>query len=254
MPGTSKSCGFSESDAPARRRGRRCASNLRRSGGDRQDAGALGHGGSCARGGSSSAGGAADSRPCLQRRAPQSDAPRPCVSRSAGSWWGRRRRRQESRAAASSPVERARSNLGTRRHTSRTDTSRAREGPRCSSEPQVSLPLQALAGATQVRLGDLLGNAPNGRGRGPGDGDGVGPDKGRGLGPGGDDGTGGRPYQIGNGVLPPRVKRSVDPQYTAEAMRAKIRAPSCSRASCSRTAGSPTYGWSGRWIRVLAWI
>lgn len=94
--------------------------------------------------------------------------------------------------------------------------------PDIPPEPQLNLPLEALAGATQVRLGDLLGNAPDSRGRGPGDGDGFGPDKGKGAGPGQDDGTGGGPYQVGNGVSPPRVKRRVDPQYSADAMRAKI--------------------------------
>ena len=39
---------------------------------------------------------------------------------------------------------------------------------------------------------------------------------------GNDGGTGDGPYRAGNGVLPPRVKRKVDPQYSAEAMRAKI--------------------------------
>jgi TonB family protein len=89
-------------------------------------------------------------------------------------------------------------------------------------EPQLNVPLAALAGSTQVRLGDLLGGDPAARGRGPGDGDGAGRGKGPGAGDGDDGGTGVGPYQIGNGVLPPRVKRSVDPQYTAEAMRAKI--------------------------------
>ena len=89
-------------------------------------------------------------------------------------------------------------------------------------EPQLNVPLAALAGSTQVRLGDLLGGDPASTGRGRGDGDGVGPGRGPGAGNGNDGGTGGGPYQIGNGVLPPRVKRSVDPQYTAEAMRAKI--------------------------------
>ena len=89
-------------------------------------------------------------------------------------------------------------------------------------EPQLSLPLEALAGASDVRLGDLLGAAPGSTGRGPGDGVGVGPGKGPGLGPGDDGGIGGGPLQPGNGVLPPREKRRVDPQYTAEAMRAKI--------------------------------
>lgn len=89
-------------------------------------------------------------------------------------------------------------------------------------EPQLSLPLDALAGAAQVRLGDLLGNRPDNNGRGPGDGDGAGPRKGAGSGDGDDGGFGGRPYQVGNGVLPPRVRRKVDPQYSADAMRAKI--------------------------------
>ena len=96
------------------------------------------------------------------------------------------------------------------------------KAPDTLAEAQLNLPLEALAGASQVRIGDLLGSAPDGKGRGPGDGDGVGPDKGKGLGPGRDDGTGGGPYQIGNGVLAPRLKRSVEPQYSADAMRAKI--------------------------------
>jgi TonB family protein len=89
-------------------------------------------------------------------------------------------------------------------------------------EPQLILPLEALAGASDVRLGALLGATPGSTGRGPGDGTGAGPGKGPGLGPGDDGGTGGGPLQPGNGVLPPREKRRVDPQYTAEAMRAKI--------------------------------
>jgi TonB family protein len=89
-------------------------------------------------------------------------------------------------------------------------------------EPQLNVPLEALAGATQVSLGSLLGNAPANTGRGPGDGDGFGPGKGKGDGPGEVDGIGGGPYQVGNGVLPPRIRRKVDPQYSADAMRAKI--------------------------------
>jgi TonB family protein len=89
-------------------------------------------------------------------------------------------------------------------------------------EPQLNIPLEALAGAAQVDVGSLLGKAPNVRGRGPGDGGGAGRGKGDGDGDGGPQGTGGGPYQVGNGVLPPREKRRVDPQYTAEAMRAKI--------------------------------
>src|SRR5262245_29306950 len=89
-------------------------------------------------------------------------------------------------------------------------------------EPQLNVPLEALAGAAQVSVGSLLGSAPDGKGRGSGDGGGAGPGKGDGDGDGGPKGTGDGPYQVGNGVLPPRVKRKVDPQYSAEAMRAKI--------------------------------
>ena len=89
-------------------------------------------------------------------------------------------------------------------------------------EPQLTVPLETLAGGTQVDVGSLLGSAPNGRGRGPGDGGGAGPGKGDGDGDGGPKGLGDGPYQVGNGVLPPREKRRVDPQYTPEAMRAKV--------------------------------
>ena len=89
-------------------------------------------------------------------------------------------------------------------------------------EPQLNVPLQALAGGTDIRLGDLLGAAPGSKGRGPGDGTGAGPGKGPGAGNGDDGGTGDGPFRIGNGVLPPRIRRQVDPQYSPDAMRAKI--------------------------------
>ena len=90
------------------------------------------------------------------------------------------------------------------------------------TEPQLNLPLEALAASNQVNIGDLLGKDPGTRRRGPGDGDGVGPGKGPGAGLGDDGGIGGGPQRGGNGVLPPRIRRQVDPQYTADAMRAKI--------------------------------
>lgn len=66
--------------------------------------------------------------------------------------------------------------------------------------------------------------------QGPGDGDGAGTGKGTGDGPGrgsgfrdGDGGnTGGKFYQPGNGVTPPIDIYRGKPQYTAEAMRARI--------------------------------
>ena len=76
---------------------------------------------------------------------------------------------------------------------------------------------QPMAGANQVTVGVPLGTGPGGSdSKGPGDG-GIGTTKGS------NPGIGGGPVGPGNGVLPPRVRRKVDPQYSAEAMRAKIR-------------------------------
>jgi len=61
-----------------------------------------------------------------------------------------------------------------------------------------------------------------GGGSGTGSGTGSGPGRGAGLGAGEGGGTGGGAYQIGNGVLPPELIQRTSPQYTAEAMRAKI--------------------------------
>jgi len=91
--------------------------------------------------------------------------------------------------------------------------------PEKITEPAVespAIPAQLMAGAAQTAPGDILGTGSNPNSRGPGDG-GVGLDKGpgpRGIGDG--------PYQVGNGVLPPRVRLKVDPQYSGDAMRAKI--------------------------------
>ena len=59
-------------------------------------------------------------------------------------------------------------------------------------------------------------------GAGTGKGSGIGPGKGAGLGPGEGGGTGGGVYRPGNGVELPQVVRMQKPQYTAEAMRAKV--------------------------------
>ena len=61
-------------------------------------------------------------------------------------------------------------------------------------------------------------NGGAGRGNGLGDG----PDNGDGLGPGRNAGFGDGPYRLGGGVTTPRVLKEVKPQYTAQAMRAKI--------------------------------
>jgi protein TonB len=57
-----------------------------------------------------------------------------------------------------------------------------------------------------------------GQGSGPGSGPGIGP----GLGPGQYGGMGGDAYQLGNGVVGPRLIKETKPAYTADAMRAKI--------------------------------
>src|SRR5205814_1673264 len=62
----------------------------------------------------------------------------------------------------------------------------------------------------------------SGGGAGTGTGTGIGPGTGSGLGPGSGGGTGGGVYQPGNGVTVPVLVREVKPQYTSDAMRAKI--------------------------------
>jgi protein TonB len=57
---------------------------------------------------------------------------------------------------------------------------------------------------------------------GGGSGGGIGAGRGNGLGEGTGGGTGGGVYQPGNGVSWPTLIRQVEPQYTSEAMRAKI--------------------------------
>jgi TonB family protein len=59
-------------------------------------------------------------------------------------------------------------------------------------------------------------------GAGTGAGSGIGPGTGSGLGDGSGGGTGGGVYQPGNGVTPPQPTYVPKPQYTADAMRARI--------------------------------
>ena len=59
-------------------------------------------------------------------------------------------------------------------------------------------------------------------GAGTGSGTGIGSGQGSGIGPGFGGGIGGGAYMPGNGVTNPSVLREVKPQYTAEAMRAKV--------------------------------
>jgi periplasmic protein TonB len=62
----------------------------------------------------------------------------------------------------------------------------------------------------------------SGGGAGTGTGTGIGPGTGSGLGPGSGGGTGGGAYRLGSGVTTPLLVREVKPQYTSDAMRAKI--------------------------------
>ena len=96
---------------------------------------------------------------------------------------------------------------------------------------QLNIPAKSLAAAAESLPGTI--EAPpgpptvsqgsgSGGGSGTGTGTGIGPGTGSGLGPGSGGGTGGGIYQPGNGVSVPVLIREVKPQYTSDAMRAKI--------------------------------
>ena len=95
----------------------------------------------------------------------------------------------------------------------------------------VNIPAKSMS-AGQDTLGGVIEAPPgpptlsqgsgSGGGAGTGTGTGIGPGTGSGLGPGSGGGTGGGVYRPGNGVNIPRVLREVKPQYTSDAMRAKV--------------------------------
>jgi periplasmic protein TonB len=71
--------------------------------------------------------------------------------------------------------------------------------------------------------GDALSRGPgSGGGYGTGTGTGIGPGNGSGLGPGWGGGFGGGAYGPGSGATDPELLKLAKPQYTADAMRAKI--------------------------------
>lgn len=86
-----------------------------------------------------------------------------------------------------------------------------------SSDEVLAGVLESLSSESPTSLGPGSGG-----GAGTGTGTGIGPGQGSGLGPGWGGGTGGGAYRPGNGVEPPRLLREVKPQYTADAMRAKV--------------------------------
>jgi len=94
---------------------------------------------------------------------------------------------------------------------------------------QLTIPAQTLAAAEDTNPGILDPAAPSSSqgpgtddGAGTGPGDGVGPDPGSGLGPGFVAGIGGKSYQPGSRVTPPVEIYVPKPQYTADAMRARV--------------------------------
>ena len=90
-------------------------------------------------------------------------------------------------------------------------------------EPQMNIPAQAMAAAAEASPGVIDSNAAsNSVSTGSGSGTGAGSGQGSGLGEGFGGGTGGGAYRIGSGVESPRLLRSVRPNYTSEAMRAKV--------------------------------
>ena len=96
---------------------------------------------------------------------------------------------------------------------------------------QLNIPAKSLAaaqdslpGAIEAPSGPptLSQGSGTGGGAGTGTGSGIGPGTGSGLGPGSGGGTGGGVYRPGNGVTLPRVLHEERPQYTSDAMRAKV--------------------------------
>jgi periplasmic protein TonB len=91
-------------------------------------------------------------------------------------------------------------------------------------EPTPSLPVAPMDAGALPQVGAIDGvPGPPTVARGPGDagvGTRTGPDRGLGERPG--DGIGDGPYGIGNGVTAPDLIHRTPPQYSAEAMRAKL--------------------------------
>ena len=86
----------------------------------------------------------------------------------------------------------------------------------------LNIPVQTLASATETTIGVLDSGDASSESTGSGRGTGAGSGQGSGLGQGSGGGTGGGVYRPGSGVINPRVLREIKPQYTADAMRAKV--------------------------------
>src|SRR4051812_26477243 len=101
-------------------------------------------------------------------------------------------------------------------------------------QPTLNIPAKELSSSAQnMVLPGTIDSVPgppspsqgsgSGGGSGTGRGTGIGSGTGSGLGPGFGGGTGGGAYRPGNGVTTPVLVKEVNPGYTSEAMRAKIR-------------------------------
>jgi protein TonB len=86
---------------------------------------------------------------------------------------------------------------------------------------QMNIPAQTLAASIAIAPG-VIESTQLSDSTGAGAGSGGGAGQGSGLGPGSGGGLGGGPYRPGNGVENPQLISQVRPQYTAEAMRAKV--------------------------------
>jgi protein TonB len=95
---------------------------------------------------------------------------------------------------------------------------------------RLDIPAKELAASRDSLPGALDGPPAPSASQGPGSGGGAengtgsgnGPGVGPGLGPGRDGGTNGNAYRVGSGVTSPTEIRRGTPQYTADAMRARI--------------------------------
>ena len=113
----------------------------------------------------------------------------------------------------------------------RPETPKPQPKPEEPPDPMLNIPAKTLGDTAQMNPG-LLESAMaasmisqgtgTGGGGGTGQGTGIGSGRGSGLGAGEGGGTGGGVYRPGNGVELPRVLQEIRPQYTADAMRAKV--------------------------------
>lgn len=86
---------------------------------------------------------------------------------------------------------------------------------------EMNIPAKTLAASTVILPG-VIESTQVSASTGSGAGSGGGAGQGSGLGPGSGGGVSGGPYRPGNGVEIPQLISQVRPQYTAEAMRAKV--------------------------------